>query len=107
MKYIEKHFGFSTADAEDVQLQFINCDLTLTFTDWQEKKQQIFFRNILAFCWQEPDETDIRDDETYEVTDSSWLEQQAKLQDVLAQKYAHYKLCFNAIGTLDVLASRI
>jgi hypothetical protein len=104
--YIEVDLGISTADAESVELRFINADLHLSFIDWRDLPRQLVFRNVLAFRWQEFDENDIRNDAAYEVTESEWLARQADLQLVSSTEYAHYKLCFNAIGMLDVLASR-
>ena len=82
-------------------------DLALTFVDWQEQPRRAAFADVLAFRWQEFDERDIRDDVVYEVTDSEWLARQAKLQAVEAEGYVHFKLCFNACGTLNVLCRRV
>jgi hypothetical protein len=107
MKCVEKNLGVSTADGEDVHLQYDGDDVILAFTDWNERSCELVFRDVLAFRWQECDEEGIRDDTTYEVTESSWLARQAQLQGVNASDYAHYKLCFNACGSLDVLARRM
>jgi len=105
--FVAVDIGVHTADAEDVALQFSSGDLILTFVDWQEQPRRAVFPDVLAFRWQEFDENDIRDDVVYEVTDSDWLARQAKLQAVKAEGYVHYKLCFNACGTLDVLCRRV
>jgi hypothetical protein len=109
MHCVEVYLGISTADAEGVEMHFDGGDLVLSFMDWQEVPRQLIFREVLAFRWQDFDETGIRDDTTYEVLESEWLAQQADLQGVNADlgNYAHYKLCFNAIGILDVLARRL
>lgn len=106
MDLIETHFGFSTADVEEIEVRFSNGDLLLSFRDWQEQQQAITFRDCLAFRWQESDEGDLRDDVCYEVRDSPWLARQAELQGVPRDNYGHYKLCFNGHGALDVLACR-
>jgi hypothetical protein len=109
MHCVEVNLGISTADAADVDVHFDGSDLVLSFVDWQEVPRQLIFRDVLAFRWQDLDETGIRDDTTYEVLESEWLAQQADLQGVKAavENYAHYKLCFNAVGILDVVGLRL
>ena len=109
MPFVEVHFGVSTADAENVELHFDGAALVLSFRDWQGVPRQLIFHNILAFRWQDFDEKDIRDDTTYEVLESEWLARQVYLQGVagVADNYAHYKLCFNALGVLDILGRRV
>jgi hypothetical protein len=109
MRCVEVYLGVSTADADNIDLHFDGADLVLSFVDWQEVPRQLIFRNVLAFRWQDFDETGIRDDTTYEVLESEWLAQQADLQGVKAavENYAHYKLCFNAVGMLDVVGLRL
>ena len=111
IEYRAVDLGASTADAEKIELRFACGDLTLAFVDWQEAHRRLIFREVLGFRWQEFDEGElgagaIRDDSTYEVLESAWLERQAEIQGEQRQGYAHYVLCFNAIGTLEVLARR-
>ena len=108
MHCIEANLGVATADAREVQLQYLRGDLSLQFLDWQEHHRKLVFQDAIAFRWQELDESEfeIRDDMTYEVVDSEWLLLQAQLAAVPIEQYAHYKLCFNASGTLDVLSKR-
>ena len=109
-EYRAVDLGVVTSDAENVTLGLTNGDLTLAFVDWQEAPHQLVFREVLGFRWQETDEEElgqaIRDDATYEVLNSAWLHRQAERQGERADEYAHYVLCFNAIGALDVLARR-
>jgi len=107
MEFIESNLGIATADGENVRLEYSNDDLSLWFVDWQERSRTLVFRDVLGFRWQEFDEVGIRDDMTYEVAGSTWLEQQARLHGVDARNYVHHKLCFNACGTLDVLARSV
>ena len=107
MKFVQVDIGLHTADAEEVAVQFSSGDLVLTFVDWQEQPRRKVFSDVLAFRWQEFDEEDIRDDVVYEVKDSDWLARQARLQGVETDGYVHYKLCFNACGTLDVICCRV
>jgi len=106
MRYVEAKLGLTTADAEKVVTRFENGELHLSFMDWQEHPRSITFRDVLAYRWQELDDAVPRDDMTFEALESPWLERQATLQAVPANEYAHYVLCFNACGVLDVLARR-
>ncbi len=106
MTCVATNIGIHTADAEAVAVRFTGAELHLTFTDWQEQPRAFTFDDVLAFRWQEFAEQGIRDDMTYEVTESPWLAEQATLQAVPADEYAHYKLCFNACGVLDILCRR-
>jgi hypothetical protein len=106
MAYMQVHLGVTTADAEDVEIMFSNMELTLKFFDYQRKPCQLVFVDVLAFRWQELDDAppDLRNDATYEVTESQWLERQAQCQAADSYNYKHYMLCFNACGVLDVLS---
>lgn len=79
MQTTQANLGIATADAENVAVQFIKPNLILTFIDWREELCKLVFNEVLAFRWQEFDEQDLRDDETYEVVDSEWLKRQARL----------------------------
>lgn len=107
-QYIETTLGFSSADTENVRVSFDGSDLSLTFTNWQEEAQIYSFIDVLGFKWDEQfDEVGIRDDTTYEVLESPWLKRQVELTCVNnADQYAHYKVCFNTQGVLDVLCQR-
>jgi len=107
MRYVEANLGVSTADAEEVALRFEHGDLCLSFVDWKEQPRSLTFRDVLAHRWQELDDPVPRDDTVFEVVDSPWLARQAQLQGVPKDEYAHYVLCFNARGVLDVLAKRL
>lgn len=107
MTFVQVDIGVRTADAEKVAVQFSSGDLVLTFVDWREQPRRAVFTDVLAFRWQEFDEQGIRDDVVYEVEQSDWLARQTQLQGVPGAGYVHYKLCFNACGTLDVLCKRV
>jgi hypothetical protein len=63
---------------------------------------------LVKWEYEQDDVVSIRDDTTYEVVGSPWLELQGRLQGVedLAA-FVPYKLCFNAAGVLDVLCRRV
>ena len=107
MEYTDLSLGFSTADAEDVQLEFDGSDLVLTCLDWQENRVRYSFRDVLAYRWGQDVEVEgLRDDQAYEILESPWLEREAALAAVDCREYGHYKLCFNGCGVLDVLSRK-
>ncbi len=99
-------FGFSTADAEDVVLHFNGSDLLLQFTDWKEQPQEWTFKNVLAYQWGQTSEIDLPENDcTYEIHGSDWLVRETReAGSGGAAKTAHYALCFNACGILEVIA---
>ena len=106
MELVARDLGIVTADAEHVRLSFDAGALVLSFVDMHDRPRELTFTGVLGFRWQEFDEGGVRDDQTYEVVGSSWLARQAELQAVAVGDYAHYMLCFNACGVLDVLCRR-
>lgn len=106
MRYVHCELGVNTADADRVTIQFDGGDLRLAFVDWQERPRTVMFRNVLAFRWQESEAPLPAESGTFEAMDSPWLNRQAQLQSVPPDHFSHYVVCFNASGTLDVLASQ-
>jgi hypothetical protein len=105
------NLGFDVADGEDVRISFQRQSLKVTFTDWQEKKVSFLCSDTVAFRWQEvtlsvdPAE---RDDAIYEISDSVWIEQHRNQGCLWAtQSFHHYKLNFNAAGTLEVICTKV
>lgn len=103
---VERYVGVHTADAEAIELAFVRGDLVVRYVNWKEEPCVATFVDVLAFRWQEFESDAPRDDTTYEVLGSEWLQRQAQLQAVEASAHAHYRLCFNACGMLDVLCRR-
>lgn len=106
MPHVPVDLGIVSADAERVEVHFVGGDLVLAFVAYDEVPRRHVFREVLAFRFQELDEAGIRDDCSYEVVASPWLARQCELQAVPAAEYAHYLVCFNACGALDVLCRR-
>lgn len=98
--------GVSSADAESVQLHYQFGDLLIRYNDWQEREREKKFFDVLAFRWQEFDDDAPRNDASYEVLHSQWLNAQAKAQEVNADAYVHHRICFNNNGVLDVVSLR-
>jgi len=102
---------FSTADAQLAQIANFGDSLCLRFKDWQEKSVIVHFRDVIAYSWDDGDaaiEPSHRDDCSYIVHDSPWLARHVAVGNVQAsQEVKHFKLCFNATGVLQVLASML
>lgn len=97
--------GFSTADAEQVRLRYEGGDLTLEFVDWRETPVSVVFQEAVGFRWNDEVEPEVggRDDLTYVVQGSRWLDSQSLVRGEGAGALQHLRLCFNACGVLDVL----
>lgn len=100
---------FSTADAEAPALVYERGDLHVRFLNWQEREIKLTFRHVAAFVWEDGDAAlfpDHRDDTSYLVADSDWLRRHHEVGSItLGEGHSHYKLCFNAAGVLQVLAT--
>ena len=109
MNYRQVDLGFSTADGEQMRLAFDGADLTLSFHDWRGQPVAAVFRDVLAFRWGQEVSADVpRDDIAYEILGSPELGRELQLNGLTdAVGYAHYKLCFNACGVLDVMCRHI
>lgn len=103
-------FGFSTADAEDINLACTDGHLCLNFKDWREQPVEVWFHDTIAFKWQEAEShgPEERDDCAYVIEGSKWLAEHIK-QNIVKDThgYRHYKLCFNACGVLEVLSNDV
>jgi hypothetical protein len=108
VEYVQLSEGFSTADADLPSLTFDGGTLVFRFSDWQERLITIHFADAVAFRWQVEAQLppDIRDDASYEVINSPWVAELAELGAAPAESH-HYKLCLNAVGVLDVIASKL
>lgn len=103
--YLELSAGFSTADAERLSIEHHNSELIVRFSDWRETPVTIHFPSTVAYRWQVEAvlPQSIRDDQSYEVIDSHWRAELAGL-GIVQPGHRHYKLCFNAVGILDVIS---
>ena len=67
--------GFSTADAEGLDLRYADHELRISFTDWQEQSIEVIFNEVVSFSLKSVNilfENE-RDDCSYEVLDSEWV----------------------------------
>jgi len=108
-RFIEANLGVHTADGERVELALADGRLVVRFVDWQDEPRELLLPGTLAFRWQDDDGGGApRDDTTYEVAGSAWLEAQLDRSGLWGNdRYRHYKLCFNAAGTLDVICQAV
>jgi hypothetical protein len=102
---------FSTADAESLEVATCGDSLRLEFKNWQGKFVVVHFQDVIAYSWDEGDVEigqNHRDDCTYLVHDSPWIARHLAAGNLeRGHEVKHFKLCFNAVGVLQVLASRL
>jgi hypothetical protein len=106
--------GFSTADAEypaftlEEDSESGEQVVVLRFRDWREQEVRVRFSNAAGVRWEELESPgpEQRSDAVYEVVDSNWLSAYVRSgARTTADQLRHFKLCFNACGTFEVLAS--
>lgn len=102
---------FSTADVEYPKVVSEHGFLRVTFQDRREKTVRLVFHDVIAYSWDDGDaaiDAGHRDDCCYVVHDSRWLARHREVGTVMpSEAHQHFKLCFNAAGVLQVLASRL
>jgi hypothetical protein len=105
---VSADLGFQVADGDDVSLSFDGGDLILRFKDWREREVQHRFVETLAFRWAScPTLPAPRDDSTYEVQDSVWLNEEIRYGGYTSSTdFVHRVLCFNTAKVLEVLSRR-
>jgi hypothetical protein len=87
MQVAPVQLGFSVADGERVDVSFADGDLALRFVDWREQIVKARFLETLAFRWaSRPSLETPRDDSTYEVVDSVWLQDEVRLDGLTNQR---------------------
>lgn len=99
--------GFTTADAEYPSFSFKDGTLDLEFLDWKEEPVSVRFCNAVAVNWRELDVAapNPRLDETYEIRNSNWITSHyCQGAREPSENLRHFRLCFNACGTLDVIS---
>ena len=110
-RYVPLSETFSTADAESPMLAFEQGTLRLRFLDWQEREVRLRFPETVAFRWEDGDAAvaaEHRNDASYRVEDSGWIRRLRESGTVgEADAVTHFKLCFNALGVLEVIAANL
>ncbi len=98
---------FAVADASRPNISTVGPDLQIEFLDWRASFVKVVFSNCIAMRWQSFIDTypQSRDDETYEIFDSTWLSAHRAAGEISdSEEPHHYRLCFNACGQLDVIS---
>jgi hypothetical protein len=99
---------FSTADAELPLLTYEDGQLRVTFLDWREQDVILRFQGVAAYSWDSGELWSYahRDDTSYAVAGSEWLHKLLDLGEITASEgHRHFKLCFNAVGVLQVIST--
>jgi hypothetical protein len=103
--------SFSTANAECPRIVSEHGCLCVTFRDWREQVVSLMFHDVVAFSWDDGEaavDAAHRDDCCYAVQNSPWLARHREVGTLTpSEDHRHFKLCFNAAGVLQVLASRL
>jgi hypothetical protein len=102
---------FSTADAEYPRITAERGCLRVTYLDWREQVVGLRFHEVVAFTWDDGEAAvDLThpDDCSYVVHNSPWLARHREVRTLEpSEDHRHFKLCFNAVGVLQVLATRL
>ena len=102
-----KTLPFMTADAESLNVYFNGISVRIEFMDIRQDWVAHEFPDVLGFKWSIELAADVLDDRAYEVLDSDWLREQARLWAVEERDHAHIMLCMSsASGVLEVLVPR-
>jgi hypothetical protein len=111
MRYEPLEMPFSTADAEDPQILFEDGRVRVAYRNWQAKPVVLLFHDVIAISWDDGDAAQSaahRNDCSYVVHESLWLVRHREAGTIMPpEDRRHFKLGFNAIGVLQVLASRL
>ena len=95
---------FSTADAEDISIEFDSYDLVLRFNDWQGKSHAIKFRETEFLRWDEDiDFKKFNYDCPHEILESELI----KSRKLYPSYFHHYMLCFNAASNLEIISAKL
>jgi hypothetical protein len=111
MRYEPLNMSFSTADAEYPRIKLEDGCARVAYRNWQEKSVVLLFHDVVAISWDEGEAAlcaEHRDDCGYIVHDSPWLARHRAAETItLTEDRQHFKLAFNAVGVLQVLASAL
>jgi hypothetical protein len=103
--------GFSVADAEEVEVESVQAGLRVRFRNWQERCVSAVFVDAVSFRWERLEWKPIegeRFDSSHIIHGSEWLRLHFEQKEIEASEgYRHYRLNFNAAGTLQVIAKEI
>jgi hypothetical protein len=111
MRYEPLKMSFSTGDAEHPRITLDDGCARVAYRNWQEKSVVLLFHDVVAISWDEGEAAQCgehRNDCGYIVHDSPWLARHREVQTIMSKdEHRHFKLAFNAVGVLQVLASAL
>jgi len=103
--------GFIVADAGSVSFSTSDADLLIEFSEWNGKKIKVTFEDAIAHLWDRRAREYLegeRYDSTHVIHESEWLAKHSKMGYASVEKgFRHFRLNFNAEGTLEVIAKSI
>jgi hypothetical protein len=103
--------AFSTVDATYPHVECDRGRLRVEFQDWREQTVMLLFHDVAAFSWDDGDAAvcpSHRDDCSYIVRESPWVARHREVGTVAPlTDLQHFKLCFNTVGVLQVLSTRL
>ena len=103
--------GFAVADGERLSLATEGEDLKLSFLDWNARNVTAIFVNAISYRWDRLDWAYLEEeryDASHIIHNSDWLQQHVDQRSIENnERYNHYRLNFNAAGTLQVIAREI
>jgi hypothetical protein len=111
VRYERLEMPFSTADAENPRIHLEHGRVRVAYRNWQKKPVVLLFHDVIAVSWDDGNAAlseDHRDDCGYIVRESPWLARHREAETIMpSEERWHFKLAFNAIGVLQVLASTL
>ena len=103
--------GFSVADAELLSISTSEDGLEIRLLDWREDLVEAIFVDSVSFRWDQIDWAFVegeRHDSSHVIENSDWMaEHLAQNSFSPYSGYKHYRLNFNAGGSLQVIAREI
>lgn len=103
--------GFSVADAELPSISTSEDGLEIRFLDWREDLVEAIFVDSVSFRWDQIDWAFVegeRHDSSHVIENSDWMAEHLAQNSFSPDGgYKHYRLNFNAGGSLQVIAREI
>jgi hypothetical protein len=100
--------GFSVADASMPDLITAEGNLRIRFTEWNDNPIQVLFVDAVSHRWDVTWNVLLdgeRFDSSHIIQQSKWLQSHFDCRECIPDAgYKHYRLNFNASGSLEVIA---
>ncbi|RBP47545.1 hypothetical protein DES53_101342 [Roseimicrobium gellanilyticum] len=104
--------GFTVADANRPDLTTTEGNLRIHFTQWNDEPTQVLFVDAIAHRWGEINWDGELEGEHFDGThiihQSKWMQSLFDCRECAPEAgYKHYRLNFNAAGSLEVIAREV